>query len=81
METIMAGTEQVLITFQLGGQTYALPIEPVVQIVEMVSVTTIPNVKQTGRRGDQLHGTIIPVINLGRQLGLGDVSWGWRRIW
>lgn len=72
----MAGTEQVLITFQLGGQTYALPIEPVVQIVEMVSVTTIPNVKQTVEGVINYHGTIIPVINLGRQLGLGDVSLG-----
>ena len=36
-----------LVTFRLGQQTCALPIEPIVQIIPMVTITRIPQVNHT----------------------------------
>ena len=65
-----------LVSFRLGEQLYALPIEPVVQIVEMVAITPIPNVSASVEGVINYHGTTIPVINLRRYLGLPQVPIG-----
>jgi len=62
-----------LVSFRLAEQLYALPIEPVVQIVEMVAITPIPNVSPSVEGVINYHGTTIPVINLRQYLGLPQV--------
>ncbi len=59
-----------LVTFRVDQQVYALPIEPIRQIVEMVTVTAVPQVKEFIEGVINFHGVPVPVINLRRQLAL-----------
>jgi purine-binding chemotaxis protein CheW len=59
-----------LVTFLLERQMYALSIEPIVQIIEMVTITPIPQVDEAVEGVINLRGEPVPVINLRRHLGL-----------
>jgi len=61
-----------IVTFRLGSQTYALPIKPVRQIIEMVTITPLPQINHTVAGVINFHGIWVPVINLRRQLSLAD---------
>lgn len=65
-----------LVSFRLADQLYALPIEPVIQIVEVVAITPIPNVSASVEGVINYHGKTIPVINLRQYLGLPRVPIG-----
>jgi purine-binding chemotaxis protein CheW len=67
-----------LIAFRLGDQTYALPIEPIVRIIEMVTITPIPQLSKTVEGVINVQGKAVPVINLRRQFGLPQVPFGLR---
>ena len=56
-----------LVTFRLGQQKYALPIEPIERIVEMVAVTPIPQVDHSVEGVINYHGKTVPAVNLRRQ--------------
>lgn len=58
------------VTFRLGQQIYAVPIDPVVQIVEMVAVTSIPQADHAIEGVINYHGVTVPVVDLRRHLGL-----------
>ena len=64
------------VTFQLGQQIYALPIESIVRIVEMVTITPIPRTNHAIEGVINYQGTTIPAINLRRHLGLPAVPFG-----
>ena len=61
-----------IVTFRLGSQVYALPIEPVRQIIEMVTITPLPQVSLNVAGVINFHGAIAPVINLRCHLGLAE---------
>ena len=63
-----------LVAFQLDRQTYALPIEPIVQIIEMVAITPIPQVNPAVEGVIDVRGTAVPVVNLRCQLGLPEAK-------
>jgi purine-binding chemotaxis protein CheW len=63
-----------LVTFRLDRQTYALPIEPIVQIIEMVTITPIPQVNHSVEGVINVRGAAVPVINLRRHLGLPEAK-------
>ena len=65
-----------LMTFRLDRQIYALPIEPIVQIVEMVAITPIPQVNHAVSGVINYHGLTVPVMNLRRYLGLPAIPFG-----
>jgi purine-binding chemotaxis protein CheW len=60
-----------LVVFDMGQQSYALPIEPVEQIVEMVTITPIPQENHLVEGVINVRGAMVPVVNLGSALGLG----------
>ena len=68
----VGNSEKSLVTFRLDSQTYALPIEPLVQIIEMVTITPIPQINSSVEGMINLRGTAVPVVNLGRHFGLPD---------
>ena len=70
--------QQDLVAFRLGRQAYALPIEPVVKIIEMVTITPIPQVSSAVEGVINVRGVAVPVINLRRHFGLPEVPWGLR---
>ncbi|MBO8138427.1 MAG: chemotaxis protein CheW [Desulfotomaculum sp.] len=67
----VVGEEQ-LVVFQLGDQKYALPIQETQEIIRMTEVTRIPNASYYLEGIINLRGTILPVINLNRRLGLPE---------
>ena len=65
-----------LVAFRLEQQTYALPIEPIVQIIEMVTITPIPHVNDAVAGVITVHGVVVPVVNLRRHFGLPEAALG-----
>ena len=63
-----------LVTFRLGRQIFALPIEPIVQIVEMVTVTPLPQASDSLEGVINVRGVAVPVINLPRHFGTHQSS-------
>ena len=59
-----------LVTFQLDRQTFALPLAPIVKIVEMVTITPVPQASPAVEGVIRVHGAVVPVVNLRRHLGL-----------
>ena len=70
--------QQGMMAFRLANQTYALPIKPIVRIIEMVTITPIPQLGSVVEGVINVHGVAVPVINLRRHFGLPDVAWGLR---
>jgi purine-binding chemotaxis protein CheW len=63
---------QNMVAFRLEKQIYALPIEPIVQIVEMVAITPIPQLNQVVEGVINVRGEAVAVVKLRRHLGLSD---------
>jgi len=59
-----------LVTFRLDRQVYALPIEPIQQIIEMVTITPVPQVRSSVEGVINYHGATVPVVNLREHLGI-----------
>lgn len=68
--TIVEDTLLHLVTFRLGSQIYALPIEPIRQVIEMVTITPIPQVRSSVEGVINYHGVTVPVVNLREHLGM-----------
>lgn len=58
------------LTFSLGGETFAMPVEPVQQIVRISSITRVPHAPHPIRGVTNLRGRVIPVIDLRVRVGL-----------
>jgi purine-binding chemotaxis protein CheW len=75
MDTTALGNpsgQQDIVAFKLGRQTYALPIHPVIQIIEMVAITPIPQIDTALEGVINVHGEAVAVVKLRRHLGLPD---------
>lgn len=59
-----------LLVFLLDRQRYALHLDAVERVVRAVEVTPLPKAPQIVRGVIDLHGRIIPVIDLRRRFGL-----------
>ncbi|MFZ5826471.1 MAG: chemotaxis protein CheW [Bacillota bacterium] len=67
-------TEQQIITFRLGSETYGLQIGSVREIVTWKPFTRLPGQNGLVEGMIDLRGRVIPVINLGKQFGLGSTE-------
>lgn len=61
-----------LVIFELADQLYALPIQEIQEIIRMTDITKVPNTKHFVEGIINLRGSIVPVINLNRRLGLPE---------
>lgn len=59
-----------LITFRLGRETYALPVEPIMRIVPMVTITPLPEIGDPVAGVINVRGQAVPVVDLRRHVGL-----------
>lgn len=64
--------QQHLVVFSLNQRPYALPVESVTQIIEMVTITPLPQVIPAVEGIINVHGTTVPVVNLCRHLNLPE---------
>lgn len=60
----------IILTFRLGGQLYGLPVTAVSQIIEIVAITHLPQMPKGIQGAINVHGRIVPVIDLRRRFGL-----------
>ena len=70
-EETLSGQQNV-VAFRLEKQTYALPIEPVAQIIEMVAIPPIPQLDTVIEGVINVHGEAVAVVKLRRHFGLSD---------
>ncbi len=59
-----------LVTFNLVGEEFGLPILDVREIIRMVDVTPVPHSPNFGEGVINLRGQILPVIDLRKRFGL-----------
>jgi purine-binding chemotaxis protein CheW len=56
--------------FSVAGQRFGLPVEHVVQIVEMVAITPLPKAPDIVAGVINFHGRVIPVVDVRKRLNL-----------
>lgn len=64
--------QEQFLTFYLGAEEYAVPVLRVKEILEYQIVTRVPNTPLWVRGVFNLRGSVVPVIDLGVKLGLGE---------
>jgi purine-binding chemotaxis protein CheW len=63
-----------LLSFELAGAPYAVPVERVREIVRMRRVTPVPRMPDEVRGVISLRGEMIELIDLRRRLSLGSIE-------
>jgi len=63
-----------LLSFELAGSPYAVPVERVREIVRMRPVTPVPRTPDEVRGVISLRGEMIELIDLRRRLSLGSIE-------
>ncbi len=58
------------VTFRLGRQAFGLPVEPVVQIIPMLTITHLPEMGDSVAGVINVRGQAVPVIDMRRHIGL-----------
>ena len=59
------------LTFTLGGETFALAIERIREVIELAGMTRMPMAPKTVPGVINLRGVVIPVIDLAHRFGRG----------
>lgn len=59
-----------LVVFDIEGQRYALPLNDVERVLPMVAVSPLPKAPAVALGVINLHGRIVPVLDIRRRLGL-----------
>ena len=62
------------VTLGVAGETYAVAAASVTEVVKLQPLTRIPAMPQCIRGLMNLRGTVIPVVDLARQLGVGETE-------
>jgi len=62
------------LTFQLGGEVFALPILDVTEIIEYRSLTVVPMMPVFVRGVINLRGRVVPVIDIAARFGRGGTQ-------
>ena len=65
-----------LVVFELHGQRYGLPVTLVDRVLPMVSVSSLPQAPAITLGVINLHGQILPVLDLRRRFGLPPREYG-----
>lgn len=57
------------LTFQLGGESFAIPIANVREVLKLPDLTTIPGAPEFIRGVINVRGNVVPVVDLKRKFG------------
>jgi purine-binding chemotaxis protein CheW len=63
------------LTFKIGSEDYAIPIEFIIEIIGIMKITGIPNVRDYIKGIINLRGMIIPVINVRKRFNLPEAEY------
>ncbi|HEX9019719.1 MAG TPA: chemotaxis protein CheW [Nitrospirota bacterium] len=59
-----------LLSFRLGGEEYAMMVEDVREVLKLRELTSVPNTPDYILGVTSLRGTMLPVFDLGKRLGI-----------
>ncbi len=59
-----------MLSFRLGSEEYALPVDEVQEVLKSRELTIVPNSPPHILGVTSIRGTVLPVIDLGKRLGL-----------
>ncbi len=62
------------LTFMLGGETYAIGILAIKEIIEQEQMTRVPMMPEFIRGVINVRGAVVPVIDLGVRFGTGSTA-------
>lgn len=65
-----------LVLFSLDGQRYGLPLAAIERVLPMVSVSPLPGCPNAVLGAVNVHGDVIPVLDIRRRLGLHAGDYG-----
>lgn len=65
-----------IVTFRLGQQIFAFPIDSIIQIIEMVAITPVPRADPLVEGVINLRGQMVPIIDLRKYLNFEAPSYG-----
>lgn len=69
-KNVATATEEQLVVFQLGSETYGVEISVVHEIIRMQSITKVPRTPEFVEGVINLRGRIVPVIDLHKRFDL-----------
>jgi len=64
------------VAFSLAGEIFALPVEPVREVVRVASITRVPHAPRPIRGVTNMRGRVIPVIDLRLRIELPETELG-----
>ncbi|HEX2832643.1 MAG TPA: chemotaxis protein CheW [Thermoanaerobaculia bacterium] len=64
------------VTMTVGEETYAVAVASVQELILLQPLTHVPSMPACIRGLMNLRGTVVPVVDLARQLGLGETRIG-----
>ncbi len=73
-ETETKHASQRYLTLTLAGETFAIGIDAVREILDYTEITRIPQAPAFMRGVVNVRGNAVPVVDLGQKLGLGEVG-------
>jgi purine-binding chemotaxis protein CheW len=65
-----------VVVFLLDGQRYGLPVRAVERVVPMVALAPLPRAPAVALGVLNLHGRVLPVLDLARRFGRPPREWG-----
>jgi purine-binding chemotaxis protein CheW len=65
----LAGMAGKYLTFSLGGESFAIPVLKVREIIRLTNITSMPQMPSCVRGVINLRGRIVPVLDLRRRFG------------
>jgi purine-binding chemotaxis protein CheW len=64
-----------LLAFTLVGEEYAIDILEIQEIIKLPQITSLPRIKDFVLGIVSLRGTIVPIVDLRKMMGLGDTEY------
>lgn len=62
------------VSFRLRGETFGFPVLQVHEVIRLETLTRVPHAPFPVRGITTLRGQIVPVVDLGRRLGMGETE-------
>lgn len=69
-EAVVAQQIETWVTFSLAGEIFALPVEPIREVLRVTGITRVPHAPHPIRGVANLRGRVIPVVDLRQRIEL-----------
>ena len=72
---VASSSKTELLAFSLVGEEYAIDILEIQEIIKLPEITALPRIKDFILGIVSLRGTIVPIVDLRKLMGLGDTEY------